>query len=341
MNKIYMIHYLNVLPKLTFKKILNFFLVEISFILSVLLKKPIVWGLPYTVGIEPTILCSLKCPDCHAGAGLITRKNQMIDNVLYRRIIDEINSTTLYLILYFQGEPLMNKDIFDMIRYASDNKIFTVTSTNGQHLDWGNARKIIGSGLDRLIISVDGTDQATYEQYRKGGSLKKIIEGTRCIKELKIKSGASKPEVIFQFLVFRHNESQVDEVRNFGKKHGADKVWIKTAQITDMDQGCNIIPENTEYTRYKINNEGKLTIKGKLKNRCKRLWRTTVVTTDGQVVPCCFDKNAEYIMGDLNENDLTRIWNNQKYDEFRRMILKDRQSIDICNNCTEGIRVYL
>jgi radical SAM protein with 4Fe4S-binding SPASM domain len=336
-----MIHYLNVLSKLTYKKILNFLLVEISFILSVLLRKPVVWGLPYTVSIEPTIVCSLKCPDCHTGAGLLTRTNQMIDDVLYRSIIDEINCTTLYLILYFQGEPLMNKDIFDMIRYASDNKIFTVTSTNGQHLDRGNARKIIGSGLDRLIISVDGTDQKTYAQYRKGGSLKKITEGTQYIKELKIKSGASKPEVIFQFLVFRHNENQINEVKMFGKKHGADKVWIKMAQVTDMDHGRNIIPENPKYTRYKINDEGALTIKGKLKNRCKRLWRTTVVTTDGIVVPCCFDKNAAYVMGDLNENDLTRIWKNQKYDDFRRVILKERKSIDICNNCTEGIRVYL
>lgn len=341
MKQILMIHYLNIFTKLTLKKILNFFLVEISFILSVLLRKPVVWGLPYTVSIEPTILCSLKCPDCHTGAGLLTRTNQMTDNVLYRRIIDEINHTTLYLILYFQGEPLMNKDIFDMIRYASDNKIFTVTSTNGQHLDKENARKIICSGLDRLIISVDGTDQITYEQYRKGGSLKKIIVGTRCIKELKIKSDSSKPEVIFQFLVFRHNENQVEEVEKFSKKHGADKVWIKTAQITDMDQGRNIIPENPEYTRYRINDEGDLTIKGKLKNRCKRLWRTTVVTTDGLVVPCCFDKNADYIIGDLNKNNLTRIWKNQKYNDFRRVILKDRKSIDICNNCTEGIRVYL
>jgi len=337
-----MIYYLNVLSKLTFKKILNFFLVEISFIFSVLLRKPVVWGLPYAVSIEPTILCSLKCPDCHTGAGLLTRTNQiMIDNVLYRNIIDEINRTTLYLILYFQGEPLMNKDIFDMIRYASDRKIYTVTSTNGQHLDRGNARKIIGSGLDRLIISVDGTDQKTYEQYRKGGSLKKIIEGARYIKELRIKSGASKPEVIFQFLVFRHNEDQVDEIKKFGKKHRADKVWIKTAQIIDMDQGRYIIPENPEYTRYRINDEGELTIKGKLKNRCKRLWRTTVVTTDGVVVPCCFDKNAAYVMGDLNENDLTRIWKDQKYDDITRVILQERKSIDICNNCTEEIRVYL
>jgi len=336
-----MIHFLNVLSQLTFKKILNFFLIEISFILSVLLKKPVVWGLPYTASIEPAILCSLKCPDCHTGADLLTRTNQMIDGLLYNRIIDEIKSTTLYLMLYFQGEPLMNKDIFDMIRYASDRKIYTVTSTNGQHLDRENVRKIVSSGLDRLIVSVDGTDQKTYEQYRKGGSLKKIIEGTRYIKELKIKSGVSKPEVIFQFIVFRHNEKQVDEVKKFGKKHGADKVYIKTAQMIDMDQGRNIIPTNPEYTRYRINEEGELTIRGKLKNRCKRLWRTTVVTTDGVVVPCCFDKNAKYGMGDLNENDLIRIWKNQKYYDFRRVILKDRKSIDICNNCTEGMRVYL
>jgi len=234
----------------------------------------------------------------------------------------------------------MNKNIFDMIKYASINKIFCVTSTNGQHLDHNYAEKIVSSGLDRLIISVDGTNQLTYEQYRIGGKLEKIIKGTRYISEFKRESLSSKPEIIYQFLVFRHNEHQVEEIIKFGQEYGADKVWIKSAQVLDLNQGQNIIPENQKYARYRINDQGRLTLKGRLKNRCNRLWRTAVITTDGLVVPCCFDKNADYDMGDMNKNKLAEIWKNQKYRDFRKELLKNRCGIEICNNCTEGIRVY-
>jgi radical SAM protein with 4Fe4S-binding SPASM domain len=336
-----MIHYLTFLSKLTAKKIGNFLLIEISLLISKIFKKPIIWGFPYTVTIEPTVLCNLKCPECHTGAGMTRRKNQSIDHELYREIIDEIKSTTLYLILYFQGEPLMNNNIFDMIKYASINKIYTVTSTNGQHITRENAERIIGSGLDRLIISVDGTDQETYEKYRRGGSLNKLLEGTRILSDLQKKSSAEKPEIIFQFLVFRHNEGQVEEIKKLGKKTGADRVWIKSAQVIHPNEGTDLIPVNQKYSRYKTDGKGVLNLKGHLRNRCRRLWRTTVITTDGLVVPCCFDKNGEYVMGDIKEHNLTDIWKNQNYMNFRTRLFIDRSSIEICNNCTEGVRVYI
>lgn len=333
--------YLTFLSGLSLKKIWNFILIEISRIISGIINKPVIWGFPYTVTIEPTVLCNLKCPECHTGAGMTKRESQSIDHELYREIIDEIKSTTLYLILYFQGEPLMNNNIFDMIKYASINKIYTATSTNGQHITRENAERIIGSGLDRLIISVDGTDQETYEKYRRGGSLNKLLEGTRILSDLQKKSSAEKPEIIFQFLVFRHNEGQVEEIKKLGKKTGADRVWIKSAQVIHPNEGTDLIPVNQEYSRYKTDGKGVLNLKGHLRNRCRRLWRTTVITTDGLVVPCCFDKNGEYVMGDLKEHNLTDIWKNQNYMNFRTRLFIDRGSIEICNNCSEGVRVYI
>jgi MoaA/NifB/PqqE/SkfB family radical SAM enzyme len=107
---------------------------------------------------------------------MVRRENSNLDINMYQKFIDEIKTTTLHLLLYFQGEPFMNTDIFRMIKYASERRLYTVISSNGQFLDNETTGKIMESGLDRLIISVDGTDQSTYEQYREGGDLNIILE---------------------------------------------------------------------------------------------------------------------------------------------------------------------
>ena len=87
----------------------------------------------------------------------------MLDAKLFRNTIDELKNKLIYLTLYFQGEPFLHPDIFELFQYASQRKVYTATSTNGHYLDKTNAQKIIDSGLDRLIISIDGTTQETYE----------------------------------------------------------------------------------------------------------------------------------------------------------------------------------
>jgi radical SAM protein with 4Fe4S-binding SPASM domain len=326
---------------LTFKKFWNFIQIETSRVLSLVLRKPVVWGVPYTVSIEPTCLCNLKCRECPTGMGITRRENTNLDLVLYQKIIDEIESTALYLLLYFQGEPFMNKDIFGMIQYASERKIYTVISSNGQFLDNEVSGRIVQAGLDRLIISVDGTDQSSFEKYRLGGDLNRILEGTKYLNALKKAGNKIKPEIIFQFLVFRHNETQVNFFKKFGRSSGADRTWIKSAQVINPDRALETIPRNIIYSRYRPDNKGGIKINARLKNNCKRLWRTCVITTDGNIIPCCFDKNAKYEMGDLKDKGLREIWKNQRYMEFRKRILINRSETDICNNCTEGIRVYI
>lgn len=332
--------FLDYLKKLTFKKFYNLITIETSRILSFLPKKPLVWGMPYTVSIEPTSLCNLRCPECPTGSGMIKRENVNLDLSLYEKIIDEIKNTTLHLFLYFQGEPFMNRDIFHMIRYASEKKIFTIISTNGQFLDKKINQKIIESGLNRLIISIDGADQATFQKYRVGGDLNRVLEGSKNLSEHKRITRQRNPEIIFQFLVFKHNEDQIESIKKLGKISGADRVWIKSAQIINAQTAIDTIPLNSNYSRYTIDEEGKIIIKSRLRNHCKRLWRTTVITTDGCVIPCCFDKEGKYVMGDLKSNKLSEIWHGQKYKKFRTEILINRKGIEMCNNCTEGLKVF-
>ncbi len=191
-----------------------------------------------------------------------------------------------------------------------------------------------------MIISIDGTSQEVYENYRRGGSLEKVIEGTREILEQKKQLKSKTPHVVWQFVVFKPNQHQINEVKQMGRRIGVDQIAIKTAQIYDFENGNDLIPDLDQYARYRKTKEGKYEIKNKLLNQCWRMWQGCVITWDGKVVPCCFDKDAKYTLGNLQKDDFRSVWFSPEYNQFRRSILKSRNQIDICTNCTEGTQVW-
>ncbi len=325
---------------LTFKKLWNFLKVYTSFHLSQITKKAIPIGFPVTLGVEPTNYCNLRCPECPSGLRSFSRPTGMLQKELFQKLIDELHPYLIYLILYFQGEPYLHPDFFELVHYATQKNIFTATSTNAHFLTPENAIKTIQSGLKRLIISIDGTTQETYQTYRVGGNLEKVIEGTQNILEAKKKLKSPTPFVIFQFLVVKPNEHQIPEIYELGKKLGVDKIALKTAQIYDYQNGSPLIPEQNRYSRYQKNQDGTYSIKNKLENQCWKLWSGAEVTWDGRIVPCCFDKDAKYLMGIFPEQSFQQIWYNSSYLHFRKKLLHGRKNIDICTNCTEGTKVW-
>jgi len=265
----------------------------------------------------------------------------MLDNGFFRDTVEQLKNDLLYLIFYFQGEPYLNPDFLDMVKYASDRGIYTATSTNAHYLKDENAKRTVESGLDRMIISIDGTTQETYENYRIGGNLEKVIEGAKNVVKWKKELNSKTPHVIFQFLVVKPNEHQLEDVKKLGKEVGVDEVRFKTAQIYDYENDPNnLIPDNQKYSRYEKTADGHTSLKNPLLNHCWKLWHSCVLTWDGLVVPCCFDKDATHQLGDLKKNTFDEIWQGEKYQEFRSSILRSRGEIDICSNCTEGTKVW-
>jgi len=298
------------------------------------------WGLPVSMAIEPTTSCNLRCPECPSGLRSFTRPTGMLDSDLYVKMLDELHQVLWYLILYFQGEPYLHPQFFDLVREASKRNIYTATSTNAHYLTDDNARKTVESGLDRLIISIDGTTQDTYEKYRIGGKLDRVISGTKEIIKWKKKLGVTTPYLIFQFLVVRPNEHQVSEVKELAESLGVDKVSFKTAQIYHYQNGSPLIPENERYSRYYRHANGSYSIKNQLLNHCWKMWHSCVMTWDGQIVPCCFDKDASHSMGNMKTQRFKDLWFGENYTEFRRSLTRARSEIDICTNCTEGTQVF-
>jgi radical SAM protein with 4Fe4S-binding SPASM domain len=326
--------------KITVRRVSNMIAVLSGYMLSKMLRQPIVWGNPVSVTIEPTTSCNLRCPECPSGLRSFTRETGMLKQDAFIKIVDAIYTNSFYLIFYFQGEPYLNPDFLEMVRYASSKKMYTATSTNGHYLDDAKAKQTVESGLDRLIISIDGTTQDVYEKYRIGGNLDKVLEGTRKIIHWKKINRSHTPQVVFQFLVVKPNEHQIESAEKLAKEIGVDKIVFKTAQIYDYQNGSELIPENEVYSRYKKKKDGTYDIRNKLLNHCWRLWYSTVITWDGKMLPCCFDKDAHYKLGHLAQNSFSEIWKSSEYMKFRMTVLRGRKEVDICNNCTEGLRVF-
>lgn len=297
-------------------------------------------GMPIAISIEPTTSCNLRCPECPSGLRSFTRPTGMLQPELFHKVIDELHPELAYLIFYFQGEPYLHPQFLDLVGYAASKGIYTATSTNAHYLDEANARKTVESGLDRLIISIDGTTQDTYKQYRVGGHLDKVIAGTRNIIRWKKELRSSTPHTIFQFLVVKPNEHQIGDVRKLAAELGVDEVAFKTAQIYDYENGSDLIPTIDRYSRYRRIGENRFEIKNPLHHHCWKLWHSCVITWDGKVLPCCFDKDAQYVMGDLSQQSFKDIWTNEKYGEFRSSVLRSRSEIEMCRNCTEGTKVW-
>lgn len=331
---------LNFLSKMTPRRAWNVGKLVSSFYLTKWKKKPIQWGLPMTISVEPTTACNLRCPECPSGLRAFTRPTGNLKENFFRDTIDELYKDLLYLIFYFQGEPYINPKFLDMVKYASDKGIYTITSTNGHFLNDDNAKKTIESGLDRMIISVDGTTQEVYENYRKAGNLETVLQGARNVVKWKKKLKSKTPHLIFQFLVVRPNEHQIDEVYRLAEEIGIDEVKLKTAQVYDYEKGNDLIPTLDKYARYAENPDGTWRVKNELLNHCWKLWHSCVITWDGMVVPCCFDKDADHRLGDLKKESFAELWQGPAYDSFRRSLLKGRDQIDICTNCTEGCKVW-
>ena len=331
---------LNFISKLNLKKIFNAVSVLSSFYFSKWRKQPVQNGVPFNVSIEPTTTCNLSCPECPSGLKNFTRPIGNLDYNFYKKTVDEIGDKLIYLYFYFQGEPYLHPKFLELVKYASQKKIYTVTSTNAHFLTERKAKETVESGLDRILISIDGTTQETYEQYRIGGSLEKVIEGTKNLVLAKKELNSTTPHIVFQFLVVKPNQHQVEEVKRLAKEIGVDEVKLKTTQVYEFENGNELIPTNDKYSRYKKQTDGKYKIKNELLNHCWKLWHSTVITWDGKIVPCCFDKDAQHQLGDLNTKTFAEIWQSDLYKSFRSRILKSRKEIDICTNCSEGTKVW-
>ncbi|HSW55699.1 MAG TPA: radical SAM protein [Ignavibacteriaceae bacterium] len=331
---------INLLKYFTVRRAANTLKIVCSFQLSRILGRPVVWGMPISYSIEPTNHCNLQCPECPSGLGTLTRPLGLLKTEDFKKLIDEICATGFYIQLFFQGEPYINKNLPEMIKYAQNKKVYVSISTNGHFVNEKNVDLVLDNAPDKLIFSVDGLDEESYQTYRVGGTFEQADSGLRSLIKHKKERGLKKPFVEFQFIVMKQNEHQMDEVRKYCKEVGVDKLVFKTMQISSYENAVKFLPTNKKYQRYTLDDHS-FKIKNEIKNHCFALWRTSVITWDGRVVPCCFDKDASNEIGIVNGRAFGDVWKSERYSNFRQQVLSNRKSVSMCTNCTEGLKVNI
>lgn len=329
-----------VLKALSWLRVWNALINTLSFIISVLIRRPVVWGLPPIVNIEPTNICNLKCPLCITGSGQMNRTRGKMSFDDYMTFINAVADRVIYITLYHQGEPYLHPRFNEMVAFAKKKHLYVTTSTNAHYFETDEqAESVVKSGLDSMIISLDGVTQQSYAHYRRGGNLDIVLDGIRKLVNAKQKLDSKTPYLFAQFLVMKHNESEINDIKKLAAELKVDRLLIKTAQIMTFQQAEQWLPENHTYCRYDLNENDILVKQGR--GACPRLWMTTLMDWDGTIVPCCFDKNADYAMGHFTDAATFKtVWMSEPYDKFRRQILKNRDVIAICRNCNYGIGLF-
>lgn len=303
------------------RKFLNFWRIEFQLRLG----RTKVWGYPYEWEIDTTNICQLKCPLCHTGLGTVDRQKGVMHFETYTKVIDEIKDYCIWLSLYSWGEPFLNKQIDRFVAYANKANLATIISSNlNKPLTPEMAESLIKSGLDVLIVSVDGTTQDVYQVYRVGGRLDRVLDNMRLLVQKKKELGYKTPYIEWQFIVMRQNQHQVSQARAMAKELGVDNMVLKKVDfphgVDDLEVARRWTPVgNPDFQKEepfdKPYDEGG--------RRCWRLWRSGVVNWDGGYAPCCYLTNAKHDFGDVKAQPIREIWNNQHYLSARGLFKGD------------------
>jgi MoaA/NifB/PqqE/SkfB family radical SAM enzyme len=328
--------------KLSLKKICNWVLTEGS----ITFKPGRPWGFPTILQLEPTSFCNLRCRVCPVGIGL-DRPSGNMDMEMFRRLVDEIGKYLLVMMFWDWGEPFLNPDAFEMIQYARRAGIKVVCSTNGHvFANRDNARKLIGAGLDVLVVSLDGITQETYQTYRTRGNLETVLEGIRNVVSEKRLSGSPLPIVNLRFIVMKHSEHQIQHIESYARSLGVDvltlrkfhfvpgtETWMSKSDAEHVTGSEQLIPSDARYQLPALPDGEPVRL---TKNPCKNLWNCPSIHWNGTVCSCFMDYNEKRPLGSLKTQSLREIWYGSPYAQLRRAFRRSWQDLAPCGKCASG-----
>jgi radical SAM protein with 4Fe4S-binding SPASM domain len=282
----------------------------------------------------------------------------MMSLELFKKIIDDLGKYLVRIHLYKWGEPFLNNDVYEMIRYAHNHHIVTYVSTNFTLFSDEAAERLIASGLDEIILSIDGVSQESYEKYRVGGDFRKVIDNISILVNAKRRRRSFRPFIMWQFIVFKHNEHEVETAKQMAKELGVDGISFMPAMvpINNREEAERWLPLDSKYQRYDVKkmeevwsaqemqkfptngkSESDTRERSHLKRKvgCPWLWTQTSINWDGTVSPCCDIFDSSFDFGTMADKPFKDVWNNEKYRASRRFSSKGKLGglRTICMEC--------
>jgi radical SAM protein with 4Fe4S-binding SPASM domain len=320
------------------RKVYNLFLKEIQCLLG----HSRLYYFPNKLTIDIGNVCNLKCPLCPTGRNDNTSVKGLMKIEAFKKVIDELGRYLTKLELYNWGEPLLNKDLIPMVRYAKAKNIPVSISTNLNIMDEKIAEDLISTNIDKILISCDGASTETYSKYRVGGDFQKVLSNIHLLQEARKKLKNRYTRLILLFHVFRHNEHEIQKIRQLSRSLGIElrinkmrtdmgKEIFEKAEVS-IERDRNWIPENPTYSAFDLNKKKK-----RFQMKCRQLWTTTVINWDGSVLPCCAVYGERYAFGNVFKDPFAIIWNNRSYRLARKEVLnRIKESPTICHVCKEN-----
>ena len=337
-----MYHGIKVVQHVFIKRNTNYFKCYIS--ARSRLKKSL--GKPILLTLEPNNICNLKCPICETGSSELGREPRMMKFEEFKYILDQFDENLKILYLYFMGESFLNKDIYKMIRYAADRRLYVSICTNGEYV---NSEKLIKSGIADIQFQIGGTTPEIHQIYRKGGILNKMLEKLKNLIETKkkyahiLKREKYPIKIGLGFILMRHNEHQIKSFIKLAKEMEVDEYQIINPCVRNMKQAREFLPSNRNRWIYDpiAFEKGKLKVKNPPNNYCEWIYSTVTVQVNGDVVPCCRDATGTYVLGNLFKQNINEVWNGKKFQAFRDALARTQKNITICRLCSGySIPVY-
>lgn len=292
---------------------------------------------PPCLFIDPATMCNLQCPFCPTGNGLGNIKKELLTPKRFHKIMSHIHLDEIETVsLYNWGEPLINKDLNEFIRFFHDRGKFTSISTNFSLRDHSPEflEDLASSGLDELLVSVDGATQESYERYRLKGDFGRVIGNMRRLMDAKKRIGSSSPRVVYKMLVNRYNEHEVADARALAEECADEfrldeHFWVPedlkeewTADSYKEKYG-DLSPSSLSMEPQEV-----------IHTECRQLWDSLIVNANGDVYPCCLVDMAEHAVGNLVDQHFDEIWNNDAMRSMRRYVTStDSPDLTFPNHC--------
>lgn len=299
-------------------------------------------SLPYILIIDPCNFCNLRCPLCPTGVKDLGREQSMMTLESFKKYFDPLAPYLLEAYMHNWGESLINKDTCKMIEYATGKNVGTNLSSNLVTLDSDDIDSLLDCGLEYLVVSLDGTSQDTYEQYRVRGDFERAMDNMAEIIRRRNLRGQKIPAIEWQFIVMKQNEHQVDEAQKLADKIGVDVMrFIPVGMPMDFKNRKELadkwFPENVKGKVESTHEEQKFGQDSR-PGPCFYLYRSMVVNADGGVSPCCevYREKSDFISLNMPEINVRELWNSPVYQSARSLFSSTaltEYTRSVCDGC--------